>query len=72
MIKCPFKIFYRLTVDDLSEENLYIVNMNISVCFEAKGPCAIESAVILQNSLIPKMQCNFTHGFNIQGTLWLS
>ncbi|VDI06314.1 Hypothetical predicted protein [Mytilus galloprovincialis] len=66
---------FKLTVDDLSEENLYIVNMNISVCFESKGPCAIESAVILQNSLIPKMQCNFTHGFNIQGfslSRWLT
>lgn len=58
-----------MKVDDLHEENLFLVNMNISVCFESRGPCVIESAIILQNSLIPKMSCGFSHGFNIAGKI---
>lgn len=63
-----FSFTYRLVIDDLNYDKLYMLNMNISVCFESRGPCVINSAVIFKNSLLPKTLCDFSMRSTRKGT----
>ena len=41
---------------------MYIVSLNISICYEANGPCALDLK-ILQNNKLPIPFCDFSQGF---------
>ena len=45
-------------------ERLYLVNMNLSFCFESSGPCH-KTIVVFQDTLLPKTAC----GWNSQAGL---
>jgi hypothetical protein len=47
-------------VEDLVQT--YRVNMNLTVCFEANGPCMIIAPVLI-NTILPKPVCNWKTGF---------
>lgn len=63
----PFLIFFiRYSIDDLADERKFLVNMNISVCFESDAPCLYD-IVLFQDSLLPKIMCDWESGFSIPG-----
>ncbi|XP_071123204.1 uncharacterized protein [Mytilus edulis] len=54
------------SIDDLPEQRKFLVNMNISVCFESDDPCLYDF-VLFKDSLIPKILCDWESGFSIPG-----
>ncbi|KAL3873935.1 hypothetical protein ACJMK2_037012, partial [Sinanodonta woodiana] len=54
----------RFRVNDLSMENNYLVNLNISICPEANGNCALMFNV-LNDTKLPKINCNWERSFEI-------
>ncbi|XP_052067241.1 uncharacterized protein LOC127706624 [Mytilus californianus] len=56
----------RYSIDDLAEERKFLVNMNISLCFESDAPCLYDF-VLFQDSLLPKIMCDWESGFSIPG-----
>jgi hypothetical protein len=51
------------TIDDLKGEKQFLVNMDISVCFEAHGPCVLKIPILTEVRL-PKPLCNLESGFS--------
>ncbi|CAC5375019.1 unnamed protein product [Mytilus coruscus] len=49
-------------IDDLRYKRQYVVNIHLSVCFEATGPCAI-SIPVLTNAILPKSVCDWKSNF---------
>lgn len=58
---------FSYTIDDLKGEKQFLVTMEISVCFEANGPCAL-TIPILEEVRLPKPLCNLDSGFSLSGT----
>ncbi|KAK3101942.1 hypothetical protein FSP39_007535 [Pinctada imbricata] len=54
-------------IDDLWAKHQLIMNMKISVCFEASGPCVINNVVILDNEILPKQSCQLSPNIPVQG-----
>ncbi|VDI42060.1 Hypothetical predicted protein, partial [Mytilus galloprovincialis] len=44
---------------DLQAEKKYMLNMNLSVCFEETGPCLV-SVPVFENTKLPKLGCDWT------------
>ncbi|KAL5015120.1 hypothetical protein ScPMuIL_009390 [Solemya velum] len=59
------QIHYR--IDDLKGKKMFLLSVGLSVCFDTSGSCMLEVA-ILTNYELPKPLCNWSSGFNIQGT----
>ncbi|XP_063447896.1 uncharacterized protein LOC134727443 [Mytilus trossulus] len=55
------------TVNNLLTENLYLVNMNLSICFESSGACEVGPVNILVNTLLHKKPCDFSSDFAVTG-----
>ncbi|XP_062582876.1 uncharacterized protein LOC134244633, partial [Saccostrea cucullata] len=53
-------------LEDLYGERLYLVNMNVSFCFESAGEC-YKSIAVFKETLLPKQICpwNQTSGFSL-------
>lgn len=51
-----FFYVYSFTIDNFQGERFFLVNMNLSLCFEAHGDC-IRRISILENTLLPKRRC---------------
>ncbi|VDH91582.1 Hypothetical predicted protein [Mytilus galloprovincialis] len=47
------------TIHDLQAEKKYMLNMNLSVCFEETGPCLV-SVPVFENTKLPKLGCDWT------------
>lgn len=55
-------------MNDLSGEDKYLLNLNISVCMEYNGPCLLSVPVFI-NTKIPKEDCGTANaGFLVTGT----
>ncbi|XP_076085495.1 uncharacterized protein LOC143056292 [Mytilus galloprovincialis] len=55
-----------LNVYDVYNERQFLVNMNVSICFEDGGPCDLENIPVLENSLLNKGQCDFNTQFPVK------
>ncbi|CAG2204548.1 unnamed protein product [Mytilus edulis] len=55
-------------IDDLPDDKMYIVSMNVSVCFEANSTCEDDIVNVLNNVLLPKQQCRYSEDFVVEGT----
>ena len=55
-------IFDRYSIYDLDNDGMYLVDLNISLCFEAAGPCALEVEVFKQ-TVLTKRTCPKYTGF---------
>lgn len=68
MKKCLFKknllifLFCSFIIEDFKVSRQYMVNFNLSVCFETYYPCAIHVPV-LRNTQLPKRICNWKNDF---------
>ena len=49
-------------IDDLDSERKFLVSLNLSVCFESKGPCLI-SMPVLRKTQLPKALCDWKSDF---------
>ena len=64
---CYFlSIHYSYSVLDLGTENVFVVSMKLSVCYESAGPCELNIPVFSEHKL-HKPTCNWTRGFAING-----
>ena len=55
-------------MEDLPDKNCYIVNIALSICLEAEAECDI-TKIVLENTLLPKLPCDYNTGFNIPGKM---
>ncbi|VDI36462.1 Hypothetical predicted protein, partial [Mytilus galloprovincialis] len=55
-----------LNVYDVYNEKQFLVNMNVSICFEDGGPCDLDNIPVLENSLLNKGQCDFNTQFPVK------
>ncbi|XP_071145134.1 uncharacterized protein [Mytilus edulis] len=63
------------TIDDLPDDKMYIVSMNVSVCFDANSTCEDDIVNVLNNALLPKQQCEYSEDFaeeDFSLTKWMS
>lgn len=51
-----FLYVYSFTIDNFQGERFFLVNMNLSLCFEAYEDC-IRRISIFENTLLPKRRC---------------
>ena len=58
--------FFRYSVEDLSTEQKYLVNLNIQICLEANKPCVVDVPVF-KNTKLPKKPCQWMTGFLNEG-----
>ena len=56
-----------MSIDNFWSSNKYLLNMNISVCYESNGPCEIDGAVIFDNDMVQKEMCNWKMNFPVAG-----
>ncbi|XP_052071180.1 uncharacterized protein LOC127709616 [Mytilus californianus] len=49
-------------IEDLRYKRQYVVNLHLSVCFEATGPCTI-SIPVLTNTILPRSVCDWKSNF---------
>ncbi|VDI79784.1 Hypothetical predicted protein [Mytilus galloprovincialis] len=49
-------------IEDLKYKRQYVVNLQLSVCFETTGPCTI-SIPVLTNAILPKSVCDWKNNF---------
>jgi hypothetical protein len=49
----------RFSVHDLTAAKQYMLNMNMSVCFEKEGPCIV-SVPVFENTKLPKLGCDWS------------
>ena len=64
-LQCDF-FFFRYSVEDLSTEQKYLVNLDIQICLEANKPCVVDVSVF-KNTKLPKKPCEWTTGFLNEG-----
>ena len=57
-----------MTVHDLVGEAAYLMNLNVSVCYEANAACHSE-IVIFDDTLLPKTTCQWDNDFVSEGNL---
>lgn len=60
-----FFLFRRYKINDFPSENVFLVSMNVSICFESKGPCETEF-LIMKHVKLHKPLCDFDEGFKIK------
>ncbi|XP_076086926.1 uncharacterized protein LOC143057501 [Mytilus galloprovincialis] len=63
------------TIDDLPDDKMFIVSMNVSVCFDANSTCEDDIVNVLNSALLPKQQCKYSEDFNVEDfslTKWMS
>jgi hypothetical protein len=58
--------FFSYTIQDLSMEKEFVVDLDISVCFEANGPCVFNSN-LLKSARLPKPLCNLNSSMSFGG-----
>ena len=58
--------FFSYTIKDLSMKKEFVVDLDISVCFEANGPCVFNSN-ILKSARLPKPLCNLNSNMSFGG-----
>lgn len=51
-------ILLSFTVDDMYGERLYLVNMNLSFCFESSAAC-YKTIIVFSDTLLPKTSCSW-------------
>ncbi|XP_071145140.1 uncharacterized protein [Mytilus edulis] len=65
----------KLVIDDLPDDKMFIVGMNVSVCFDANSTCKDDIVNVLANGLLPKQQCRYSESFVVEDfslTKWMS
>ncbi|KAK3101936.1 hypothetical protein FSP39_007496 [Pinctada imbricata] len=70
-LKGVFRVDF--VIEDLWTRQELLMDMNISVCFEAYGPCLINNVAVLKNQLFPKKACSLSPSIPINGfslTAW--
>lgn len=60
--KISFVFSFRYSLEDLNGERMFLLNMDLSVCFEAEGSCSLKLP-LLRDVFIPKPVCNLDQGF---------
>lgn len=60
-----------LTVDNFQGERLYLVSMNISLCFEAYEDC-LRQIIVLKDTLLPKRRCSWDTNTGVHLFLYLT
>lgn len=55
-------LHFRYVLYDLESDHQYLVDMNVSVCFESAGPCELTSTMF-HKTFLPKMPCQWQTGF---------
>lgn len=65
-----FIVYIRYVIYDLESDHQYLVDLNVSACFEASGPCDFNSA-IFHKTFLPKMPCQWQTGFIQKGNVYL-
>lgn len=58
--------FYSFTIDDLVSDDVFVFNMNVSVCLESSGPCEVQLHVF-KGTKLPKQTCNWNTDYKIKG-----
>lgn len=66
--RCVFN--FRYSMEDLTTEQKYLVNLNIQICLEANKPCLIDVPVF-KNTKLPKKPCEWRTEFLNDGKLYL-
>ena len=59
--------FTSITIVNLGSRNEYLINMDVSVCFE-ENDCEFSHEVLV-NAYLPKPLCNQKNGFTIPGNM---
>ena len=54
--------FYRFSIEDLSSEQKFLVNLNLQICFESTKECMVDIPVFTHTKL-PKKLCDWTTDF---------
>lgn len=57
---------FRYSIEDLTSEQNFLVNLNIQICFDAKKPCLTDLSVF-KNTKLPKKPCEWRTGFLNEG-----
>ncbi|XP_052081234.1 uncharacterized protein LOC127719258 [Mytilus californianus] len=63
------------SIDDLPDDKIFIISLNVSVCFEAQSSCDSNNSMVLRNVLLPKQECKFNKDFVVEDfslTKWMS
>jgi len=53
-------------VENLDGGRKYMADMNISLCTESAMDCDV-SITVLKKTILPRIKCQLTNGFNIPG-----
>lgn len=53
--------YFSFTIHDLATEDMFLVSLDLYVCFEVSSPCMF-SASILNDVKLPKTQCDWSAG----------
>lgn len=61
--------FLSLELHDLPYQKKYLIDLDVSVCFESGGSCEI-SVPVLEHATLPKADCDWSQ--NLQGHYSLS
>ena len=59
---------YSFNIDNLYEERAYLINLNLSLCYEANQPCDIIIPIMV-NNLLRKQVCDWGTEYRIPGKL---
>ena len=59
-------ILYSFTIEDLVSDNVFVFNMNVSVCLESSGLCEVQLHVF-KGAKLPKQTCNWNTDYKIKG-----
>jgi len=46
---------------------MFLVNLNMSVCYESSGACEVGPIYVFVNTLLPKTSCDFSSDFLVTG-----
>ncbi|KAJ8320500.1 LOW QUALITY PROTEIN: hypothetical protein KUTeg_002087 [Tegillarca granosa] len=52
-------------IDDLHSERMFVLNVNLSVCYNKAGPCDIDT-VLFKDTQLPKAHCQLDTGFIVK------
>ena len=55
------------SIEDLWSKHMYLVNLNLSLCWDSVGSCDLDSVNILDNVLIQKKACDWSLTFPVSG-----
>lgn len=57
---------FRYSIEDLTSEQNFLLNLNIQICFDAEKPCLTDLSVF-KNTKLPKKPCEWRTGFLNEG-----